>query len=75
VYRPDGRPATPVEWTVTGALPDAGIEPVRNPIVTIRGNQGIGPVNFPLPGRWELRLTIRVSETEQATVSTTVEVG
>jgi len=75
VYRPDGRPATPVEWTVTGNLPAAGIEPVRNPIVTIRGNQGIGPVNFPLPGRWELRLTIRVSETEQATVSTTVEVG
>jgi copper transport protein len=75
VYRPDGRPATPVEWTVTGALPAAGIEPVVNPIVTIRGNQGIGPVNFPLPGRWQLRLTIRVSETEQATVSTTVEVG
>jgi copper transport protein len=75
VYRPDGRPAAPVEWTVTGTLPEAGIEPVRNPIVTIRGNQGIGPVNFPMPGRWRLRLTIRVSETEQATVSTTVPVG
>jgi copper transport protein len=75
VYAPDGRPARPVEWKVTGTLAAAGVEAIDNPIVTIRGNQGIGPVNFPLPGRWELRLTIRVSETEQATVSTTVDVG
>jgi copper transport protein len=75
LYAPDGRPLAPAEWTVTGALPGAGIEPIDNPVVTIRGNQGIGPVNFPVPGRWRLRLTIRVSETEQATVTATVPVG
>jgi copper transport protein len=75
VYTPDGRPAPAAEWKVTGTLPSAGVEPIDNPIVTIRANQGIGPVNFPLPGRWQLRLTIRISDTQQATVTTTIEVG
>jgi copper transport protein len=75
VYTPAGLPAGAQEWKVTAALPGAGIEPIDNPVVTIRGNQGIGAVNFPVAGRWQLRLTIRISATEQATVSATVPVS
>jgi copper transport protein len=74
VYTPEGKPVDVAEWKVTAALPEKGVEPFDNPIATIRGNQGIGAVTFPFPGKWELTLTIRVSDIDQATVKTTVPV-
>ncbi|GAA2521312.1 copper resistance CopC/CopD family protein [Pilimelia columellifera] len=74
VYTPDGKPLNVAEWKVTAALPSKGIEPMDNPVAPLLGNQGLGGINFPVPGDWQLRLTIRTSEIEQATVTTTVSV-
>jgi copper transport protein len=74
VYTPEGKPIDVAEWKVTAALPEKGVEPFDNPMATIRGNQGIGAVTFPFPGDWQLSLTIRVSDIDQATVKTTVPV-
>jgi copper transport protein len=74
VYTPDGRPLNVAEWKATLALPSAGIEPIDNQIATLVGNQGLGNLTFPVPGEWLLSLTIRTSEIDQATVTTTIPV-
>jgi copper transport protein len=74
VYTPAGKPVEVAEWKVTAALPEKGIPPIPNAIVSIRGNQGIGAISFPYPGKWELSLTIRLDDLNQSTVKTTVDV-
>lgn len=74
VYTPDGRPLDVAEWKATLALPSAAIEPMDNPVATLAGNQGLGNLTFPVPGDWLLSLTIRTSEIDQATVTTTIPV-
>ncbi|MGN9906170.1 copper resistance CopC/CopD family protein [Phytohabitans sp. LJ34] len=74
VYTPAGKPVEVAEWKVTTALPDKGIPPIPNAVVSLRGNQGIGAITFPYPGKWDLTLTIRLDDLNQATVRTTVEV-
>ncbi|ROT26803.1 copper resistance CopC/CopD family protein [Micromonospora sp. HM5-17] len=74
VYRPDGTPLPVVQWTVTTALPARGIEPTSVPMLGITPHHAIGSVAFPVPGDWELRFTIRLSEIDQATVRTVVPV-
>ena len=74
VFTPDGRPLPVVEWTVTAALPEQGIEPMPNPVYSLLGNQGLGNLTFPLAGQWRLTLTLRVSDFDQATVTVQVPV-
>ncbi|MDQ7903359.1 copper resistance protein CopC [Phytohabitans sp. ZYX-F-186] len=74
VYTPAGKPVEVAEWRVTAALPEKGIPPIPNDVVSIRGNQGIGAITFPYPGKWDLTLTIRLDDLNQATVKTTVSV-
>jgi copper transport protein len=74
VYTPAGKPVEVAEWKATVALPEKGIPPIPNAMASIRGNQGIGAVTFPYPGKWELTLTIRLDDLNQATVRTTVDV-
>jgi copper transport protein len=71
-YTPAGAPAEVLEWRVSAALPAMGIEPVDTPVLPVRGNHAIGAVTFPVPGEWQLRFTLRVSEIDQATVTATV---
>ncbi|MFC0526452.1 copper resistance CopC/CopD family protein [Phytohabitans kaempferiae] len=75
VYTPQGKPVSVAEWKVTAALPEKGIPPIPNDVVSIRDNQGIGAITFPYPGEWELSLTIRLDDLNQATVRTTVDVA
>ncbi|GAA3745068.1 copper resistance protein CopC [Plantactinospora mayteni] len=74
VYTPDGRPLPAVEWTLTAALPAQGVEPTDTPMLGVEPHHGAGAVNFPIPGDWELRFTVRLSEIDQATVRTVVRV-
>jgi copper transport protein len=76
VYTPDGKPLPVAEWKVTTSLPSGGIEPIDNPIlIGTTPNHGIGALTFPVPGDWQVRFTIRVSEIDQATVVATVPVS
>jgi copper transport protein len=74
VYTPEGKPLDVAEWKLTAALPAAGIEPMDNPVGVLLGNQGLGNVAFPIAGEWTLAITIRTSDIDQATVTTTVQI-
>ncbi|GAA4255819.1 CopD family protein [Dactylosporangium darangshiense] len=74
VYTPEGKPLPVAEWTVTVALPEQGIEPMANPVFTLTGNQGLGNITFPMRGQWSLVITLRISDFDQATVTTPIAV-
>ncbi|GIG90320.1 transport integral membrane protein [Plantactinospora endophytica] len=74
VYTPEGRALPAVEWTLTTALPQQGVEPTDVPMLGVEPHHAVGAVNFPIPGDWELRFTVRISEIDQATVRTVVRV-
>ena len=67
-YTPEGKALRVVEWKVTAALPAQGVEPVDTPVLGVKENMAIGSVNFPMPGDWQLRMTLRTSEVDAATV-------
>jgi copper transport protein len=74
-YTPQGQPVTVEEWTVTTSLPGKNVEPVSTLMLGVEANQGVGALDFPIPGEWEVRFTLRLSDIDQATVTTTVTVA
>lgn len=73
-YDKAGRAVPVVEWRATAALPSAGVEPIQVPLLKITDNHAIGDISLPTAGGWEFRFTLRLSEIDQATVSTTVPI-
>ncbi|GAB2606124.1 copper resistance protein C [Paractinoplanes abujensis] len=73
-YTPEGKPLKVLEWKVSVSLPAQGVEAIDAPVATVVDNQGLGAVTFPIAGDWQLSMTLRVSEIDQATVTTTVPV-
>jgi copper transport protein len=74
-YDSAGNPKKVEEWKATAALPAAGVEPISIPLLRITDNHAIGDIALPTAGRWELRFTLRTSDIDQATVTTTVPVS
>lgn len=74
VYTPDGQRLPVVEWQLTAALPERGVEPVTTPLLGLEPHHAVGAVAFPVPGEWQLRFTVRISEIDQASVTTRVRV-
>jgi copper transport protein len=73
-YTPQGKPLPVAEWRLTAALPARDVEPVSTPLLGLEPHHALGAVTFAVPGDWELRFTLRISEIDQATVTTTVRV-
>ncbi|BCJ36954.1 transport integral membrane protein [Actinocatenispora thailandica] len=74
-YHPDdGSPVRVREWKVTASLPGAGIGPVTIPVQAITDNHAIGEVALPKAGKWTFSFTLRISEIDESTVTTTVPV-
>ncbi|NLU80111.1 copper resistance protein CopC/CopD [Micromonospora sp. HNM0581] len=73
-YTLENQPLPIVEWQVTVALPDAGIEPIQVPLLPLTDNHATGEISLPSAGEWELRVTARTTEIDQATVTATVPV-
>ncbi|TWJ23702.1 copper transport protein [Micromonospora endolithica] len=73
-YDPDNRPQPVVEWRATAALPSAGIEPIEVPLLPLTDNHATGEISLPAAGEWQLRVTVRTSDIDQATVTATVPV-
>lgn len=71
----DGEPALVQEWSATAALPAANIEPVEIPLLALTDDHATGQVTMPTPGDWELRVTLRMSEIDQASVEVTVPIA
>ncbi|GAA0796962.1 hypothetical protein Sya03_51450 [Spirilliplanes yamanashiensis] len=73
-YTPDGQLLPVVEWVATAELPSAGVEPIDVDLLRITDSHAIGEVNLPAAGDWTLKFTLRTSEIDQASVTTTVSI-
>ena len=73
-YTPDNKPLPVVEWRATAALPDRGLEPIEIPLLPLYDNHATGEISLPTPGNWQLRFTVRISDIDQATVTSTVPI-
>ncbi|MGW3898326.1 copper resistance CopC/CopD family protein [Micromonospora profundi] len=73
-YTKDNRPQPVVEWRATAALPSAGVEPIEVPLLPLTDNHAYGDINMPAAGDWQLKITVRTSDIDQATVTATVPI-
>ncbi|WP_425336685.1 copper resistance protein CopC [Streptomyces profundus] len=72
---PEGRAAEAAEVRVSLTLPSEGLGPLRHePAQVTVGHWTATDVSLPRPGEWELALTIRTSEIDQTTETTTVTI-
>ncbi len=75
-YHPEtGEPLPVEEWTATASLPSAGVERLEVSLVPITDNHVFGEVALPIAGEWEMRFSLRLSEIQEAAVTTTVLIG
>ncbi|MBO4273864.1 CopD family protein [Microbispora triticiradicis] len=74
VLDPNGAPLNVPEVHAAMTLPDRDLGPIP---VELQGAGGhyIGQLNLPFPGRWQAVLTVRTTETDQATVRVVVDVS
>jgi copper transport protein len=64
-----GRVKNVLEWKVTAVPTDGSVEPLTIPILQVAADHVVAEPTFPSAGEWELRLTLRVSDVDQSTVS------
>ncbi|MBO0869694.1 MAG: CopD family protein, partial [Micromonosporaceae bacterium] len=72
---PQGVPLKVVEWQASAALPAKGIEPISIPLLPETDDHASGQINLPSPGNWTFQFTLRTSDVDEATTSTTVPVS
>ncbi|MDQ0582002.1 copper resistance CopC/CopD family protein [Streptomyces rishiriensis] len=75
VYGPDGGFVSIPELRVSFSLPGQDIGPLDAKVGDRGGYWAADAVNLPLPGAWEMKVTVRVSETDQVSESERVEIG
>jgi copper transport protein len=73
-YTPDGQPLKVVEWKVTTALPSAGVEPIDVPMLRLTDNHVTGATSIPTAGDWVFKFTLRTTEIDQDSVTTTIKI-
>ncbi|MBM2618830.1 copper resistance protein CopC [Actinoplanes sp. LDG1-06] len=74
-YTPDNKPLTVVEWSATAALPSKGIEPIEIPLLRITDFHAVGDIALPAAGEWTFKVTARISDIDQSTLSTTATIN
>ncbi|MFD5266923.1 copper resistance CopC/CopD family protein [Streptomyces sp. NPDC058335] len=74
VYGPDGGFATVPELRMSFSLPGQDIGPLDARITDRGGYWAADAVNLPLPGTWEMNVTVRASEIDQVTETKTVRI-
>jgi copper transport protein len=75
VMGPDHAPADAKEVTVSMALPSLGVEPLeRRATQAGTGQWVVENLPVPLPGRWQVRVDVLVSDFEKTTLEGQVEV-
>ncbi|MEV4132810.1 copper resistance protein CopC [Dactylosporangium sp. NPDC049742] len=74
--KPDGSaPLKVVEWKATVALPSKEVEPITVPLVALTPDHASGQIAFPAAGTWDMRVTARIDDINQATVTARIPVG
>ncbi|MBM0278323.1 copper resistance CopC/CopD family protein [Micromonospora tarensis] len=73
-YSKDNLPLPVKEWKATAALPSAGIEAIEVPLLPLTDSHAYGDVSLPAAGDWQLKITARTTDIDQATVTATVPI-
>ncbi|WP_420713069.1 copper resistance protein CopC [Streptomyces sp. MMG1121] len=74
VYGPDGGLSTVPELHITLTLPAQRIGPLDTRVTDRGGYWGADTFDLPIPGTWTMKVTVRVSELDQVTVSAPLRV-
>jgi copper transport protein len=69
VTTPDGQPADIKQWRVRASLPAQGIEPIDAAVLPLTPSHATGQITLPTAGRWTFVFTLRLSETDQSSVT------
>ncbi|MGC5289898.1 copper resistance CopC/CopD family protein [Micromonospora sp. DT231] len=73
-YDKNSQPLPVVEWKATAALPSAGIEPIDVPLLPLTDSHAYGDISLPSAGDWQIKITARTTDIDQATVTATVAI-
>ncbi|WP_329223903.1 copper resistance protein CopC [Streptomyces sp. NBC_01485] len=74
VYGPDGGFVSVPELRLSFSLPDQKIGPIDAKVTDRGGYWAADAVNLPIPGTWEMKATVRVSEIDQASETKPVRI-
>ncbi|MGW2742885.1 copper resistance CopC/CopD family protein [Streptomyces sp. NPDC001450] len=74
VYGPDGGLSAVPGLRITFTLPTQRIGPLDTKVTDRGGYWAADAFNLPIPGTWTMKVTVRVSEVDQVTVSKAVRV-
>ncbi len=69
----DSRPMAVPDVKVTLSLPDKDLGPIPVPVQAAGDGHFFGTATFPIAGKWEAAVTIRVSEVDQTTLRLPLE--
>ncbi|MCX4763295.1 copper resistance protein CopC [Streptomyces sp. NBC_01275] len=75
VYGPDGGFVSIPELRISFTLPSQDIGPLDAKVVDRGGYWGADAVNLPIPGDWEMKVTVRVSDIDQVSVTRDVPIA
>jgi copper transport protein len=74
-YSPAGAPLKVVEWKGTASLPAQNVEPITISLLSLTDSHATGQVALPTAGKWQLSFTLRTTDIDEATVTTTVDIS
>ena len=76
LYTAAGAPLPAEQWTITSQLlGDDDLQPESQPMLgLLPKNHAAGAITFPLPGTYQVRFTVRTTDIDEDTVTTTIKV-
>jgi copper transport protein len=73
-FNPAGEPQAVVEWTVTATPADGSIDALDVPLLPLTADHATAEPTFPTAGDWDIKITLRLSDIDQATVTQRVRI-
>jgi copper transport protein len=74
-YNPAGEPLAVVEWRVTATPADGSIDALDVPLLPVTASHAVAEPTFPTAGDWDIKITLRLSDIDQATVTQRVRIS
>jgi copper transport protein len=74
-FNPQGSgPQTVLQWSVTATPADGSVEALTVPILPLAEDHATSEPTFPTAGDWDLKLTLRTTDVDQASVTQRVSI-
>lgn len=74
-FSSSGAPVEVKEWSATAALVSKNIAPISIALLTISPSHVVGEIELPVTGLWELRVTVRTSDTDQMDIARKIAIA